>query len=172
MHPYKKPRHTNSSRSQRRAHERHHNKLLAQAGKTTEQAAADVSRLHAEAHALTWYACECGHRERIWNSRDGVTPFAIPCPSCGAPTLYHANPSADESNANYEPHEGQRVFVDMTREQAERIVERHFARMGLTRGHAKFDEAVKQLLSHTTGSSPLVAVAGDVAYYAARGVTA
>ncbi|MCA8017780.1 hypothetical protein [Burkholderia metallica] len=165
MHPYKKPRPAFSTRSQRRADERQRQKQLAKGGKTVEQAAADVSRLHAEAHALMWYACECGHRERIWNSRDGVTPFAIPCPSCGAVTLYHLNPFADEADASYKPHEGQRVFVDMTREQAEQIVERHFARMELTRNHVKFDDAVRQLLSHTTGSSPIVAVSGDVAIY-------
>jgi hypothetical protein len=39
---------------------------------------------HKEAFALMWYACACGHRERFWNSRDGVTPFGgIECPSCG-----------------------------------------------------------------------------------------
>jgi hypothetical protein len=39
---------------------------------------------HKEAFALMWYACACGHRERFWNSRDGVTPFGgIQCPSCG-----------------------------------------------------------------------------------------
>ncbi|WP_157645065.1 hypothetical protein [Burkholderia ubonensis] len=171
MHPYKKPRHTTSARSERRATDRQHKKLLAKGGKTVEQAAADVSRLHAEAHALMWYACECGHRERIWNSRDGVTPFAISCPSCGNATLYHSNWQTDLANPGHAPHEGQRVFVDMTREQAERIAERHFTRMGLTREHPKFDETVEQLLSHTTGSSPLVAVAGDIAYFASRGVT-
>jgi len=29
---------------------------------------------HAEAFKLMIYACSCGHRETIWNSRDGVTP--------------------------------------------------------------------------------------------------
>lgn len=38
---------------------------------------------HAEAFCLMWYGCKCGHRERIWNSRDGVTPFGMGCPSCG-----------------------------------------------------------------------------------------
>lgn len=43
---------------------------------------------HAEAFCLMTYLCKgCGHREVIWNSRDGVTPFAATCPSCGGATL-------------------------------------------------------------------------------------
>jgi len=38
---------------------------------------------HVEAFCLMHYACDCGHHEVIWNSRDGVTPFTAPCPSCG-----------------------------------------------------------------------------------------
>lgn len=45
---------------------------------------------HAEAFCLMWYKCrDCPHCERIWNSRDGVTPFGTPCPSCGGDSLYH-----------------------------------------------------------------------------------
>ena len=36
---------------------------------------------HAEAFKLMIYACEnpdCLHQEKIWNSRDGVTPFGKP----------------------------------------------------------------------------------------------
>jgi len=118
-----------------------------------------------------WYACECGHRERIWNSRDGVTPFVVPCPSCGASTLRHVDWKADDARASHTPHEGQRVFVDMTQQQAETIVGRAFARLGLGPDHPKFSASVDELLGHTTVSSPLVAVAGDVAYYAPRCAT-
>lgn len=167
MHPYQNSR-TRGNRTERRANERYHEKLLKKSGKTLQQAAADVSRLHAEGHALMWYACECGHRERIWNSRDGVTPFLLPCPSCGATTLEHVDRKSDELHPKYSPHEGQRVFVDMTRNQAERIIARAFARMGLTIEHPKFGPTVDELLKHTTGNFPLVAVAGDVAYYVPR----
>ena len=169
MHPYKKSR-SPRSRLERRAAERTHEKSLARASKTPAQAAADVSRLHAEGHALMWYSCACGHRERIWNSRDGVTPFCIPCPSCGATTLRHADFFRDEVKPLHTPHEGQRVFVDMARDQAEHIVERAFVRLGLDRDHPKFASSVDELLGHTTGASPLVAIAGDVAYYAPKRV--
>lgn len=44
---------------------------------------------HAEAFCLMWYKCEsCPHCERIWNSRDGVTPFGTSCPSCSG-SMYH-----------------------------------------------------------------------------------
>ncbi|MBB5443643.1 MULTISPECIES: hypothetical protein [unclassified Paraburkholderia] len=74
----------------------------------------------------------------------------------------------DQIRSTYTPRDGQRVFVDMARDQAETIVERAFVRLGLTRDHPKFASSVDELLGHTTGASPLVAVAGDVAYYAPR----
>lgn len=160
------------SRSERRAADRTHEKALARAGKAPAQAVADVSRLHAEGHALMWYACRCGHRERIWNSRDDVTPYVVPCPSCGRTSLSHVDFERDEVSKCYEPHEGQRVFVDMARDPAEQIVERAFVRLGLNRDHPKFAPSVDELLGHTTGGSPLVAIAGDVAYYALRQVAA
>jgi hypothetical protein len=167
MHSYKKsqlPR----NRLRRRAADRVHEKALARAGKTPEQAAAAVSRLHADGHALMWYACTCGHRERIWNSRDDVTPYVVPCPSCGSSSLTHVDWHDDQVGSTYTPHEGQRVFVNMAREQAELIVERAFVRLGLNREHPKFAPSVDELLGHTTGASPLVAISGDVAYYAPR----
>ena len=133
---------------------------------TSAKAAADVSRLHADGFALMWYACACGHRERIWNSRDGVTPYVVPCPSCGASSLTHVDWHDDQTRPTYTPHEGQRVFVDMTRAQAEQIVARAFLRLGLDQAHPRFESSVDELLGHASGSSPLVAVAGDIAWYA------
>lgn len=74
---------------------------------------------HKEAFALMWYGCECGHRERIWNSRDGVTPFITACPSCGESELQHIWWNKDETNPSHKPFHGQRVWIDMTREAAE-----------------------------------------------------
>ena len=38
---------------------------------------------HAEAFCLMVYEHEkCGHEEIIYNPRDSVTPFLIPCPNC------------------------------------------------------------------------------------------
>ncbi|WP_429361462.1 hypothetical protein [Paraburkholderia sp. MM5496-R1] len=156
------------NRLERRAAQRIQAKALARAGKSQAQAAAAVSRLHADGYALMWYACDCGHRERMWNSRDGATPYVVPCPSCGSSSLTHVDWHDDQTHSTYTPHDGQRVFVDMAREQAEQIVERAFVRLGLNRDHPKFASSVDELLGHTTGESPLVAIAGDVAYYAPR----
>lgn len=39
---------------------------------------------HAEAFCLMHYQCEsCGHKQIIWNARDGVTPFTTSCEKCG-----------------------------------------------------------------------------------------
>ena len=42
---------------------------------------------HREAFCLMWYACPCGHAERYWNSRDGVTPFMIGCEAKGCKAM-------------------------------------------------------------------------------------
>ena len=76
---------------------------------------------HKEAFCLMWYSCPCGHTERFWNSRDGVTPFVTLCPSCHRPTLQHVNFGSDRFEPNYEPVIGQRVWVSMTRKRAERV---------------------------------------------------
>lgn len=71
-----------------------------------------------------WYACACGHRERIWNSRDGVTPFGFVCPSCKEPKLQHVDWREDSYAPNHQPSSGQRVWVDLTRERARTIAQR------------------------------------------------
>lgn len=77
---------------------------------------------HAEAYCLMWYACDaCGHRERLWNSRDGITPFGTACPSCGQPTLNHADFQLDSYAPAHKPAHGQRIWVSMTAERAEFI---------------------------------------------------
>lgn len=43
---------------------------------------------HGEAFCLMYYQCQtCRHMERIWNSRDGVTPFGMCCTKCGRSSL-------------------------------------------------------------------------------------
>jgi hypothetical protein len=71
-----------------------------------------------EAFALMWYACECGHRERIWNARAGVTPFCMGCPSCGEASLRHVDFRRDVRAENHKPHYGQRLWIDLTIERA------------------------------------------------------
>lgn len=67
---------------------------------------------------LMWYACKCGHRERIWNSREAVTPFTLKCPSCGEGTMEHVDWHMDVYDPNYKPNLGQGVFINMTKERA------------------------------------------------------
>src|SRR6266705_934987 len=94
---------------------------------------------HKKAFCLMWYACKCGHRERIWNSRDGVTPFCMQCPSCGQPDMHHIAWNADEYAPEHIPHEGQRMWINMTREEALRIAK---IRLELSRamGHERENE--------------------------------
>lgn len=95
-------------------------------------------RAHKEAFALMWYACKCGHRERIWNSRDGVTPFGgILCISCGGGGLKgglsHVDFHLDEPAPDHQLRDGQLFFRDGTAEDAVKIIERrivHFADAG------------------------------------------
>lgn len=69
---------------------------------------------HGEAYMLMTYDCPCGHCEVIWNSRDGVTPFAMGCPSCGNATLRHSDWNGDVRAPNHTPHHGQGVWRDGT----------------------------------------------------------
>ena len=76
---------------------------------------------HAEAFMIMWYVCDCGHSERIWNSRDGVTPFACNCPSCGD-TMKHQAWDLDEFAPNHKLHAHQRFWRDGTPDEAERFM--------------------------------------------------
>lgn len=88
---------------------------------------------HREAFALMWYGCKCGHRERIWNSRDGVTPFGYGCPSCGD-VADHIQWQLDEYAPNYEPVRGQRFFRNGTSDEAVAIIEKRIKRFA-AQGH-------------------------------------
>lgn len=76
---------------------------------------------HAEAFRLMTYRCRCGHAERIWNSRDGVTPFGTSCPSCGG-HLTHSEWDRDEYAPGHRLHAFQRFFRDGTEEEARNIL--------------------------------------------------
>lgn len=81
-----------------------------------------VRIVHNEAFMLMHYGCRCGHREVIWNSRNGVTPFALGCPSCGELSLTHVDWHRDTYAPDHAPHRGQRFFRDGTPEEAEAIM--------------------------------------------------
>ena len=85
--------------------------------------------VHGEAFMLMTYACECGHRETIWNSRDGVTPFAANCPSCGKPSLRHVDWQRDVYAPDHKLHKRQRFWRDGTGDEAEAIMRRRIDMM-------------------------------------------
>jgi hypothetical protein len=66
------------------------------------------------------YKCDqCGHLEVLWNSRDGVTPFTIPCGNCGKSST-HVDWNRDTRAVGFLPQldDDARVFVDVTKERA------------------------------------------------------
>lgn len=96
--------------------------------------AKDNGYQHVEAFCLMWYVCNgtteydgarkitiqsnppCGTLVRIWNSRDGVTPFMTNCPSCGGDMHHVMNHPlfGDASRPNHKLHHGQLYWRDAT----------------------------------------------------------
>ena len=71
---------------------------------------------HVEAFCIMAYECKSCHLvEKLWNSRDGVTPFIIHCERCGG-EMTHINWRGDERFPDYEPHPSMRIFRTMSRE--------------------------------------------------------
>ncbi|SFB68937.1 hypothetical protein SAMN05216321_101143 [Cupriavidus sp. OV038] len=90
---------------------------------------------HAEAFCLMHYACKCGHHEVIWNSRDGVTAFYVPCPSCGEVMgMAHVKWHRDIYAPHHRPHFGQRVWVGMSEQRAHDLAMRRVLNLKKTRG--------------------------------------
>lgn len=74
----------------------------------------DRRYLHAEAFCTMVYKClSCGHEERIWNSRDGVTPFIVPCELCGGEAQHYDWRRLDKREPDHVLVLGERVFIDM-----------------------------------------------------------
>lgn len=83
-----------------------------------------VTHKHAEAYNLMKYQCQaCKNIETFWNSRDGVTPFAMDCLKCSG-TAHHIDWHSDirdpffgeQFKAGLFP--SMRVFIDITKERA------------------------------------------------------
>lgn len=70
---------------------------------------------HKEAYCLMLYASQDGHKEQIWNSRDGVTPFVI---FLNGREMRHVDWHNDEYRPSYVPSVGSHVFIDLTLEKA------------------------------------------------------
>lgn len=81
---------------------------------------------HAEAFSLMWYACKsCGSRVRVWNSRDGVTPFSMSCVSCDAGFnggMVHVHWNLDEYAPGHKPRPYQFFWRDGTPDEAAAIM--------------------------------------------------
>lgn len=108
---------------------------------------------HAEAFCLMWYRCDdCGHRERIWNSRDGVTPFGgMTCTSCGRAGLggglrHEAPFSADQPAPDHKLIVGQQFFRDGTAADAISIIKRRIV-VFAERGHPIPELTAERLLN-------------------------
>lgn len=91
---------------------------------------------HKEAFCIMTYRCkDCGFEERIWNSRDGVTPFGLACPHCKGHNHYHEDWQNDPCNPLFRSfmRPGQRYFISLTmeraRERAVRLVD-HYIEIG------------------------------------------
>lgn len=85
---------------------------------------------HVEAFCLMWYQCKqqaCRHLERIWNSRDGVTPFGMRCSSCGEPTVTHVAFGADLYAPEHKLRFGQKFWRDGTPDEAEEFMRQRIA---------------------------------------------
>lgn len=92
-------------------------------------AAPEKKHAHGEAFKLMWYACEnCHYRERIWNSRDGVTPFCISCPKCAA-MMMHKHWASDFYAPDHKVGPGERFFRDGTPDEAEAIMRKRIESM-------------------------------------------
>ena len=73
---------------------------------------------HVEAFCLMKYRCEiCATVETLYNARDGVTPYIIPCSVCEG-MMQHIDWTEDKRDERYIPERGQRIFISMTQELA------------------------------------------------------
>ncbi|MDR6381784.1 hypothetical protein [Paraburkholderia caribensis] len=157
--PYQQP--GQGSREQRRAARRAAEKRSAATASEPPKA---VPQQSAEAFCLMWYACECGHRERIWNSRDGVTPFGMSCPSCGEAKLFHVNFGRDTYAPDHVPRNGQRIWISMSKDRARQIARRTAERIAAAR-KVKIDDAMVERIAteiYRDGAAPDIVVWGYV----------
>jgi hypothetical protein len=73
-----------------------------------------------EAFCLMKYECkDCKHQELIWNSRDGVTYFEVPCTKCDQGMMQHIDWEEDKFLPSYIAPKGSRIFIDLTKEKFE-----------------------------------------------------
>ena len=89
---------------------------------TTDEVVIKVNQ--PEAFCIMRYGCKkCHHGEKIWNSRDGVTPFIVPCAKCGGEAS-HIQWDADFRKIDHVPNVGDRIFISTSLERAREIAAR------------------------------------------------
>ena len=103
--------------------------------------------VHKEAFCLMWYACKsCGHRERIWNSRDGVTPFGADCPSCSTGIINHVRWEDDACVPDHDLKRWQKFWRDGAPDDAEAIMRQRIERSKGSRWEATPEMAAELIL--------------------------
>jgi hypothetical protein len=110
---------------------------------------------HREAFAVMTYRSDDGsEEEEVWNSRDGVTPFAITLRSGREAT--HVNWRSDVPRPDYAPPPGSRMFVDITAARARQIAGDNCARWWN-------DEGAEGMLARSSFASldDMIAVVAD-----------
>lgn len=101
---------------------------------------------HKEAFCLMWYQCkDCGHKERIWNSRDGVTPFCCKCPSCSSGMMNHEHWGLDEYAPDHQLITFQKFWRDGTPDEAETSMRRRIEL--LSEEYPLLDEEAAKLIA-------------------------
>ena len=118
------------------------------------------------AYAIMWYACVCGHQEKVFNARDGTISQQLVCPSCGKPRLNRVTNMAVEINPNHVPHWGQKYFRDGTLKEAAKVVDDTFAilmRSGAQIPDGLTAEQLKIQIAHEHASPgfPVIDVYGE-----------
>jgi hypothetical protein len=111
---------------------------------------------HVEAFCLmTYETVDDGEpvTERIWNSRDGVTPFCIRTRD-GKREMQHVRWNEDRYRPDHRPEAGDRVFVDMTEGRAVSLVRARQAERGFD------DDTARAILANMTrpGAPTIVTV--------------
>lgn len=107
---------------------------------------------HKEAFCLMWYTCtHCKHTERIWNSRNGVTPFGAACPSCDTGSIQHMRWDLDEPTPDHVLRIGQKFWRDGTPDEAEAITRRRIDKLKGTKYEPNAKTADFLITSARTG---------------------
>lgn len=76
---------------------------------------------NADAFKLMTYQCSrCYFCERIWNSRNAVSPYSVRCTECLG-IMYHVDWHLDIFVTDYVLKDGDRYFSDLTQERAKEL---------------------------------------------------